>query len=319
MKKILALVSFLILAVACTEPIANTNTASNTNMLQPIKPAAPSEADMTAKEKSAWDAIKKKDYDAFGNMLTSDYVEVTDEGVLDKAGALADVKDFNLTDAATSDWKMAPIDNDAVILTYTLNLKATYKNADVPPGPYRAAAVWVNRDGKWSAFYYQQTPVKSSTAPPPPPSPSASKSEKTAAATPAAKSGETGPDPIANEKFVWEAITGRNYDAFGSYLASDFIELEPDGYFDKASAIKSIQMMDPGGFQTSDWKGVKIDNDAQFVTYLVTSPAASKMPPERHSTVWINRNGKWLALLHMGTPQAKATPKTEMKPDMKKM
>ncbi len=171
MKKILALVSFLVVAAACTAP-TNTNTASNTNMLVPIKTAAPSEADMTAKEKGAWDAIKKKDYDGFGNMLASDYVEVTDDGVFDKAGIVADVKDFNLTDAAFSNWKMLPIDNDAVILTYQTTLKATYKGAEVPPGPYRSAAVWVNRDGKWLAFYYQQTPVK--TMPPMPPAPSPS-------------------------------------------------------------------------------------------------------------------------------------------------
>jgi hypothetical protein len=317
--KNLALVSFLLVAAACAPP-TNTNTAvnTNTNTMMPAKASAPSEADITAKEKGAWDAIKKKDYDGFGNMLTSDYVEVTDDAVFDKAGIVADVKDFNLTDATFSDWKMLPIDNDAVILTYQTTLKATYKGAEVPPGPYRSAAVWVNRDGKWLAFYYQQTPVKTMPPPPPAASPSASKSDK-AAATPAAKSAETGTDPIANEKMVWEAILSKNYDGFASFLAPDAIELEPDGYFDKASSVKLIGMFDPTGLQTSDWKAVKIDNDAAFVTYTVTSPAASKMGPERHSTVWVNRNGKWLALMHVGTPESKPAAKTDTKPDMKKM
>src|SRR5580693_540381 len=113
MKKLLALVSFLIVAAACTnQPMTNTNTASNTNTA-PMKSAAPSEADMTAKEKAAWDTLKKKDYAAFGDLLASDYIEVTDDGVFDKAGIIADVKDFNLTDATLTDWKMIPIDNDA--------------------------------------------------------------------------------------------------------------------------------------------------------------------------------------------------------------
>jgi uncharacterized membrane protein (UPF0182 family) len=84
MRKILVLVSFLLVASACANPTStNTATNSNTNTAT-TKSAAPSEADMIAKEKAAWDALKKKDYDAFGNMITSDYVEVTDAGVFDK-------------------------------------------------------------------------------------------------------------------------------------------------------------------------------------------------------------------------------------------
>ncbi len=219
MKKILALVSFLLLAAACTtQPSTNMSTNSNAN-IRMSKPAAPSEADMIVKEKAAWDTIKKKDYDAFGNMLASDYTEVEDNGVFDKAGIIADVKDLNLTDATFSDWKMLPIDSDAVILTYQTTLKATYKGSEVPPGPYRSAAVWVNRDGKWLDFYYQQTPVK-----PPMPAPSASTSPsktETTTASPAAKPAETGPDPIADEKLVWDAIKSRNYDGFAALLAPD--------------------------------------------------------------------------------------------------
>jgi hypothetical protein len=309
MKKILALVSFLLIAAACTnQPSTNTNMGSNANMTT-SKLAAPSDADMFAKEKAAWDAIKKKDYDAFGNMLASDYTEVEDNGVFDKAGIVADVKDFNLTDATFSDWKMLPIDNDAVILTYQTTLKATYKGADVPPGPYRSAAVWVNRDGKWVDFYYQQTPVK--TMPPPPPPSSATNPSKTetSAASPAAKPAETGPDPIADEKLVWDAIKSKNNDAFAALLAPDSVELEPDGFYDRAGSVKSVGLFDFSKFELSDWKGVKIDADAALVTYLVTPPAAPNMGPERHTTIWVSRNGKWLALLHVGTPVANPAPK----------
>jgi hypothetical protein len=317
MKKILALVSFLLVAAACTnQPSTNTNMSSNANMTT-SKPAPPSEAEITAKEKAAWDTIKKKDYDAFGSMLASDYTEVEDNAVFDNAGIVADVKDFNLTDATFSDWKMLPIDNDAVILTYQTTLKATYKGAEVPPGPYRSAAVWVNRDGKWLAFYYQQTPVK--TMPPPPPPSSSTSPSKTegAAASPAAKPAETGPDPIADEKLVWDAIKTKNNDAFAALLAADSVELEPDGFFDKGGSVKSVGMFDFSKFELSDWKSAKIDSDAAFVTYLVTPPAGPNMGPERHSTIWVNRNGKWVALLHVGTPVAKSAPKSQAMPSMK--
>ena len=302
MKKILALVSLLLVAAACSkQPATNTNMPSNTNTTA-TKPVAPSEADMIAKEKATWDTLKKKDLDAFGNMLAGDYIEVTDEGVLDKAGIVAGVKDFNITDATYSDWKMLPIDNDAVILTYTLNLKATDKGADVPPGPYRSAAVWVNRGGKWLGFYYQQTPVKTS---PPPPTPVAgpTKPEK-AAASPAAKPAETGPDPIANEKIVWDLFRSKNSDGFAALLDPAFVEIEANAVNDKAGAVKGAGEFDASMFELSEWKSIKLDNDATLVTYLV-KPTSPKWDQERHTSIWANRGGKWVALLHIGTPVAK--------------
>jgi len=299
MKKILALVSFLLVAAACTnQPSMNTSTNSNANTSK-MKMAAPSEADMIVKEKAAWETLKKKDYAAFGDMLASDYIEVTDEGNFDKAGIVADVKDFIPTDVTFSDWKMLPIDNDAVILTYNVTVKATYKGKDLPPGPYRAAAAWVNRDGKWLGFYYQQTPVKTM----PPPAASPSKTEK-APATPLAKPAETGPDPIANEKIVWDAFKSRNYDAFAALLDPAFVELESTGFYDKAGAVKGVEGFDATKFDLSEWKSAKLDDDAGLVTYLV-KPMDPKMDQERHTSIWAKRSGKWVALLHVGTPVAK--------------
>ena len=315
MKKLLVLVSLLLFIAACaSEPGPNTNTASNTNMLMPIKTAAPSEADIIAKEKAAWDTLKQKDYAAFGNMLASDYLEVTDEGTMDKAAIAVDVKDFIPTDVTFSDWKMSLVDNDAAILTYNLHYKATYKGKEVPPGPYRAAAVWVNRDGKWQAFFYQQTPV---TKMPPASSSPTPKSDK-AAATPAAKLAEAGPDPIANEKLVWDAFKSRNYDGFASLLDAAFVELEGPAVYDKTGAVKTVAEFDANQFELSEWRAGQMDADAALVTYLV-KPKDPKLDQERHSTIWVSRNGKWLALLHIRTPQAKAAARTEMKPDMKKM
>lgn len=310
MKKIFVLVSLLLLAAACAPPSApNANAPANANTAAP-KTAAPSEADIVAKEKAAWDAIKQKDYVAFGNMLTTDYVEVTDQGVMDKAGIVADVKDFIPTDLTFSDWKMIPVDNDAAIVTYSFTQKATYKGKDLPPGPYRAAAVWVNRDGKWQAFYYQQTAV---TKMPPAPPAATDKAETKAPA----KLSETGPDPIANEKIVWDAFKNKNYDGFGTLLDAAFVELEGPAVYDKAGAVKGASEFDANQFEMSEWKAAKLDADAALVTYLV-KPKDPKWDLERHSTIWVNRNGKWLGLLHVGTPQMKAT--ADMKPaDMKKM
>jgi hypothetical protein len=306
MKKILALVSFLLVASACANQ-TSTNPATNSNASTPTtKSAAPSEADMIAKEKAAWDALKKKDYDAFGNMITSDYLEVTDEGVFDKTSILKDIKDFDLTDATESDWKLLPVNNDAAILTYQVTLKGKFKGNDVPPGPYRAAAAWVNRDGKWLALFYQQTAIKIEPAAATTPAPSASKPEK-AAPSPASKVADTGPDPIANEKIVWELFRAGNADGFAALLDPAFVELEANAVYGKAEAIK-IAGFDFTQFEESEWKSAKLNDDAALVTYLVKSKDP-KMDPERHTTIWAKRGGKWLGILHIGTPVAKPAAK----------
>jgi hypothetical protein len=308
MKKILALVCFLVVAAACsTEPTTNTGTASNANNAATMKSTAPSEPEMTAKEKAVWETLKQKDLAAFGNMLTSDYIEVTDEGVYDKTGIVAYLKDLNLTEVTFSDWKMLPIDNDAVILTYQTNLKGTFKSEPISPGPYRSAAVWVKREGKWQDFYFQETLVK----PMPPPPTGASKPER-AAASPVAKPAEAGPDPMANEKIVWDTFKTRNYAAFAALLAPEFVEINGNAVYDKAGAVKSAAEFDASQIDLSAWKSVKINNDAALVTYL-TKAKDPKMDPERHTTIWANRGGKWIALLHMGTPVAKPAAKPEAK------
>ncbi|HYW72550.1 MAG TPA: nuclear transport factor 2 family protein [Pyrinomonadaceae bacterium] len=298
MKKILALVSLLTLAAACaTQPAGNkdatTSANSNANKSAEMKTmAGPSEADIIAKEKAAWDAFKKKDADAFGKLLAADYIEVTDRGVTDKAAAIAGMKDFDLSDVSYSDWKTITIDKDAAIVYYNATIKGTEKGTAVPSGPYHEMSVYVNRNGEWLAVFYQET-AQSNMPPPPPP-------KEAPKANPSGSPGQPGPDATANEKMVWDAFKSRNFDAFASYLANDFIEVEEGGVFDKQASVKSAQSFDFSKIDLSGWKVVKVNDNASIVTYVLTMPGA---PKEFHSSVWANRNGKWAALFHQGTTE----------------
>ena len=278
------------------------NTTSNANAARETKSAMPSEADLTAKEKAAWDAFKRKDADAFKKLLASEYIEVLDSGTHDTASSLEGMKDFELSDVSFSDWKMTTIDKDAVMLTYSVTVKGSYKGQAVPAGPYREASAYVNRNGEWLAIYYQET--RTETGPPmAAPSPTTAKSP---AGSPA-KTPETGSDPIANEKIVWDLFKSRNYDGFAALLAPEFVLTESTGVHDKAGAVKGVQGFDATTYDLSDWKSVKFDNDAALVTYVVASKDP-KVGKEYHSSIWANRDGKWLALYHMGTPAAKPSP-----------
>jgi hypothetical protein len=286
--------------------MSNENT-SNTNKATETKASAPpSEADLIAKEKAGWDAFRRRDVDGFKKLLAPDYIEVLDSGTKNTDATIASMKDVDITDVTFADWKMTNIDKDAALITYTVKVKGTYKGSAMPEGPYHEAAAYVNRNGEWLAIYYQETLSRPPMAMA---SPSPAKEGAKSAATPGAKPGETGPDAEANEKIVWDALKAKNYDAFASYLASDSIEIEADGVYDKAGSVKGVQTFDASKAELSDWKTVKFDDDAALVTYKVHTPGMKPPMPdtEYHTTIWVKRDNKWQALFHMGTPAAAAT------------
>ena len=308
MKKILLVLSALILAIACAAPPTNRDAVStnrNENAATPTAPAM-TEADAIAKEKAIWEAIKQKDYDAFANMLAEDSSEVMPEGVMDKAGSVAGIKQFEPTEANFSDWKFLSIDKDAFIVSYTVQVKGKFDGKDFPPESAHASSAWVNRNNKWVAIYHQECPV-AKAPPPPPPAKAATAKASPTPATPATTT-TLGPDAIANEKMVWDLFKSKNYDAFAELLAPEFIEVEPDGVYDKAGSVKGVTMFDASKAVLEDFKTVKIGTDAALVTYIAKNAGPNPMG-DRHSTIWVSRNGKWMGLFHHGgTPVRKPLP-----------
>src|SRR5215210_3788248 len=99
MKRLLALAALALAASACTTTTTNTNTGAgnananaNTAAATPTPAAGPTQADLEARERQIWDAIKAKNWDAFGGMLADDFVIVGGAGVQTKAGLLGDMK-----------------------------------------------------------------------------------------------------------------------------------------------------------------------------------------------------------------------------------
>ncbi|SRR6266542_777047 len=317
MKRILITVSLFVAAAGCAAPPTNRDTSattSNTNVATAAKPASRvTESEIMDREKAAWDAIKRKDYEGFGNMLAADQIYVAGDGINDKASTISGIKGFEPTDITFADWKVLSIDKDAVVVTSTVTVKGTSNGQTIPPSPQRTSTAWVNRDGKWLSIYHQDCELK--TAPTPGP-PQATPSKPAKAATTPATVAQPGNDAVANEKMVWETIKNKNSDAFAAFLSPDSIEVEPDGVFDKAGSVKTVEQIDLSKAVTSDFKSVKFDDDATLVTYLVKGPGI--VPEgERHSTIWANRGGKWMAVFHHGSPVMKPTTAAKPKPPAK--
>lgn len=318
MKKLVALVSLLVLAMACAAPPPTNNETAATNVnMAPEKASAPAmtEAMAIAKEKAIWDAVKNKDYATFDAMLDPDQLEVSPDGVNSKAQSVAMIKDFEPSEVTFGDWKYLSIDKDLGLIVYSVTVKGKYKGKEFPAETARASSGWANRNGKWLAVYHQESPVKKAMTPAPS---SAAKPGTTPTAAGAPLT--AGPDAEANEKAVWAAFKAKNYDGFATVLDEQFVEVEPDGIYDKAGSVKGVSQFDASKAELSDFKTLSFDSDASLVTYTVKMPGPA--PAERHSSIWAKRNGKWVAVFHQGgTPVTKpmaatASPKPSPSPSM---
>jgi hypothetical protein len=331
MKRLIAPAALLLLlaAPACTTTTENANTGANTNAnananaAATATPAGPTQADIEAKERAIWDAIKAKNWDAFAGMISDDFVIVSGDGVQTKAQMMDAIKKYDLTEYTLSDFRFVKVDADLAVITYTSTEKSSYDGHPSPGKPTRASSAWVNKGGKWVAAYHQETEAEAAPAggsggansnsaanmnsnmnananANANSNASSANSNANASASPTAVEAA---NPIDKEKKVWEEFKARDYAAFATDLADEFIEVEPTGVYTKAASIDGLKMMDASKYTQSDWKETKIDADASVVTYRVKS--ADGKEDEYHSTIWAKRGERWWAFLHQGSPAEK--------------
>jgi hypothetical protein len=303
---------------AATNGNANAPAATNSNAnMSATTGNAALVADVTAKEKQIWDALKNKNHEGFANMLASDFVYVSSDVVADKAGTLNGLKEFAPTEVTLSDWKSIVLDQDAVIVTYTVDAKGTAGGQPLPPGALRASSAWVKRGAEWVAVYHQDAPVEAAPTPTPAaetakPAASAAANSNANTSTSAAKHGEmvASDDPVAIEKHIWEALKQKDWDTFAAHLAEDQLEVGPAGVYDKAATLNAVKQWDFSKATPSDFKATKLDDNATLITYMIKGTGPDGKPfEERASSIWVKRGGKWLAAFHMGTPVVKTPAK----------
>jgi len=327
MKRLTALAALLLVAAAagCTTTTDNTNTGAgnannanttaNANANAAATPAGPTQADLEAKERQVWEAIKAKKWDDLGGMLADDALLVGRDGVSTKAQVMTDIKKYDLTEYTLSDFKLIKVDADLAVINYTSVEKSTYDGKASSGKPTLCSSAWANRGGKWLAVYHQESEKVEM-----PPAPSDGANANTAANTNAnaGANANRGPAPAGSpsgspaaiasatdaEKAVWEAIKAKNADAFAGYLLPDAVEVEPEGVFDKAASIKGVMQFDASKHTLSDFKETKLDADATLVTYKGTGPEHGKTVTMYHATIWTNRGGQYKAAFHQGTNAA---------------
>jgi hypothetical protein len=139
-------------------PAAAAASPAATTAASPAATAAQATDNVLANEEAVWDALKRKDWDAFAGFLADDQIEVEPQAVYDKAGTLSAVRqvDFSTFKLGEQRAMGIGIGDEAKIVTYTV----TGIGPDRRPFNERAATIWALRNGQWRAVFHQGTPVR---------------------------------------------------------------------------------------------------------------------------------------------------------------
>jgi len=116
--------------------------------------ATPDKAAMEAKEKSAWQAFKDKNSDAFKKVVDKDIRCVyADRLSTSLQNELADMQKWDMKSFEFSDFDMFSDEKDVIVTTYKVKVEGTVDGKDAS-GNYNAGSVWKLENGQWLAIFH---------------------------------------------------------------------------------------------------------------------------------------------------------------------
>ncbi len=117
------------------------------------------EAQIIALEKASWEEWKNKNGGWFQTNLAEDALNVSGEGVSNKAQIVkftageCEIKSYSL-----DNFQFVALDKNAAMITYTAKQDGVCSGKTIPAS-VRSTAVYVKRGGKWLQALYTEIPV----------------------------------------------------------------------------------------------------------------------------------------------------------------
>lgn len=114
-----------------------------------------------AKVKAEWEALRKKDKKAYGDLLADDFqgVEVDGKGERTRSQAINEVAETNVYNYTLWGFKEIPLGPDAAFVIYEVTMQFPPKSVLRYSRVY-ISELWVKRGGEWKELHYQETHVK---------------------------------------------------------------------------------------------------------------------------------------------------------------
>ena len=126
----------------------------------PMARAADPATEVKAADHALNTAFETHDAKAIRALMTPDHLAITPyagkQRVKDQIRTLPALQ---YDKYSTGPMSMNVVNDNFVLLTYTLELKGTYQGKPLPSRGL-VASVWVKNDGKWRELHYQETPVE---------------------------------------------------------------------------------------------------------------------------------------------------------------
>jgi hypothetical protein len=117
---------------------------------------------------------------------------------------------------------------------------------------------------------------------------------------------------IANENKISEAVAKHDVKTFTDLVASDAMSADQGGFMKATDFVKSMDQMKITSQHMMDMQVSWVDDKTAIVRYTWMGSGTfmgQPFPPSTYaSTVWTERNGKWVAVFHQETPVAPPPP-----------
>jgi uncharacterized protein DUF4440 len=160
----ISLATFLAcLAVAEQTPVQNTSQIPSAPGYKSSGTAADEKLNeiFQSKIKAEWEALKKKDQKAYGELLADDYegVEIDGRGERTRMQAINEIADGNISDYTLWGFKLIPLCADTALVVYESTIRFPPKSA-VRFSRVYITEIWIKRQGEWKELHYQETHVK---------------------------------------------------------------------------------------------------------------------------------------------------------------
>ena len=121
----------------------------------PTPPAdATPAASATDRERQLWDALKRKDYDAYADLLADDVLEVEPDKVYSKAESVESMKRLDASRLTLDKFMEVPLGAKATMVTYVVTVPVGEGQLEE-----RHSTIWANRGGRWQAVFHFGTQV----------------------------------------------------------------------------------------------------------------------------------------------------------------
>ena len=113
---------------------------------------------------------------------------------------------------------------------------------------------------------------------------------------------------MANENKVADAVAKHDVKTFNDLVTSDAVSADQGGFMKVADFVKSFDQVKIASQHTMDMQVSWVDDKTAIVRYTWMGSGTfmgQPMPATTYaSTVWTERNGKWVAVFHQETPMA---------------